>query len=680
MTAFSPRPRPGRPRPAPAAACLPTVCLVLVFALAACVPTGGVGGGTPRGGRAPDQLAEADGAFDSGDYRTAAALYRRALDSASGPRRETLLGLYGLSSERAGDYSSAVSAYLSLDEQFPDSAYGRAQRPRLPDLLLLAGRAADAKNLAGSLAGTTTDPAARAALNLSAGRADYSLGNYRDALVAYILAMTGATTQTREQAARGLEASLLNMRPDQLAEVVRQYGQNYPGPEACWYLAWLAASSGDQENYARWSRYFKSYFSSHPWAVKLAALEVGPDSPEAAPPGRDYDPRPVMAPPAPPGREGAPALGSMSGARGTVVVGALLPLTSAENTQLAQNNVRLARMALAGLRLALGTDPRVVVEEMDTGGDPGQVVRLVHEAAARPEVMVLVGPVSSREALAAAQTAQTVAMPIIVVSQRLGLTVGREWVLRLFLTPKHQAEAAARYAVKNMGLERLGALYPDDQYGRGMLGYFSAEAARLGASMGATSAYAPGQGGYSEAVNRLTGGGSVRRASISYQAPVDFQALYLPDSASAVAQILPLLAFNDVTRMTYLGSPLWLVPELAQNYGRYMQGAVIPAAISTLSERPQTVRFQEEFARATGQPAEQFAAYGHDSGLAVATALGRGAGTRAELVRALLALGPFEGATGPFSFGPDGDYQVDPMMVTVEGNSFKLLAEPAEYR
>ena len=64
----------------------------------------------------------------------------------------------------------------------------------------------------------------------------------------------------------------------------------------------------------------------------------------------------------------------------------------------------------------------------------------------------------------------------------------------------------------------------------------------------------------------------------------------------------------------------------------------------------------------------------------MATALGAGAGTRSELVNALLAIRPFDGATGPLSFGADGDYQVEPLMVTVDGTKFELLAEPSQYK
>ncbi|MDR1309889.1 MAG: penicillin-binding protein activator, partial [Deltaproteobacteria bacterium] len=350
------------------------------------------------------------------------------------------------------------------------------------------------------------------------------------------------------------------------------------------------------------------------------------------------------------------------------------PLSNASSAKFSQD-------ILAGLRMALAPlGAQVAVEEMDTAGDPGQVVKLVYEAANRPEVMALVGPLASREALAAAQTAQSSGLPLISVSQRMGLTTGRPMVFRVFLTPKHQAEAVARYAVRVLGLNQLGVLYPADQFGQTMYGYFRDEAQRLGAQLATVDSYDSGRRDYTEAVNRLTGGKSVRRASTSYQAKVAFQALFVPDSAAAIAQILPQMAYNDVTRMVYLGNSLWLAPDLARNSGRYLGGAVIPDAFNALSERSRAVSFKDAFLAATGRNPDQFAAYGHDAGLALATAFSAGAGNRAELVNALLSIRPFDGATGPFSFGPDGEYQVEPLMVTVEGTGFKLLAEPAQER
>ncbi|MDR1545825.1 MAG: penicillin-binding protein activator [Deltaproteobacteria bacterium] len=629
-------------------------------------------GGPSRRPAAEDDLTQADRAFAAGDYAAAAAAYRRHLArEPQSPRREPVLASAGLASERAGRWAEAVESYQALLRDYPGGQYASQAAPRLPDLLLLGARPDEALSWATRLLAQETDPARRAALSLSQGRAQYELSRFSEALDAFLQARRGQLTLAAAE--RGAAAALMQLDGATLYELIRRYGQNYPGPEASWHLARLAALSGDAVGFQRQADYFRQYFPAHPWTAKLAALGADPRSPEAQPPGLGYDPRPE--PPLVPAASstGLPALGPLSGLPARAVVAAVLPLTVDPNAKFGVN-------ALAGLKLALAPlAPRVTVAAFDTEGDPGKTVKLIYEAAADPEVLAVVGPLTSREALAAAQTAQTAALPLVAVSPRLGLTQGRPFVFRIFFTPKHQAEAVARWAVKTKGLRRLGALCPDDQYGQAMLSFFRDEALRLGVEVTAVESYSSALKNWPEAVVRLTGGGSVRRASTAYQAPVPFEALFLPDSAPVVAQILPLMAYHDVTKMQYLGSALWLTDELPQSAGRYLEGAAVPDAFSKLSARPEATAFQAAYAQAERRPPDQFAAYGHDAGVALAKAFSAGAGGRNEVVRALKAAGPFQGATGPFSFGPDGEYQVEPAFLTVEGREYVLLSEPAEY-
>jgi ABC-type branched-subunit amino acid transport system substrate-binding protein len=323
---------------------------------------------------------------------------------------------------------------------------------------------------------------------------------------------------------------------------------------------------------------------------------------------------------------------------------------------------------------------KVTVVGLDSSNDPSKVVKMVYDAAANPNVLAVVGPMTSLEALAAADTCESVSLPMIAISQRLGLTAGRPHVFRIFLTPKHQAESVARYAVRVKGLKRFGILYPDDPYGQAMYGFFRDELARLGVGLTAVDSYGQSPTSYVDAVNRITGGHSVRKASTSFQAPVEFDALYLPDSAPVVTQLLPRIAFNDVTRVIYLGSPLWLTPDLPRSSGRYLKNSIIPEAFSSLSKRREALSFQDVFKTQTGREPDQFAAYGFDAGVALAKVISAGAGTRNEVTRSLATMGPYQGVTGPFSFDSDGDYLVEPVMLTVDERGYSLLDEPSQSR
>jgi ABC-type branched-subunit amino acid transport system substrate-binding protein len=176
---------------------------------------------------------------------------------------------------------------------------------------------------------------------------------------------------------------------------------------------------------------------------------------------------------------------------------------------------------------------------------------------------------------------------------------------------------------------------------------------------------------------RLTGGQAARRVSTDYQAQVGCTAIYLPDSPGPVAQLLPLLAFHDITRMPFLGSALWLDdPDFLAGSARYLQGAVIPAPLSELSQRPESRRFFDSFRQADGHAPGQFAAYGYDAGLALIRALGQGDVSRESLRRTLARGGQTRGVTGPFNFDQDGEYQVEPVLLTIQEREFVLLREP----
>jgi branched-chain amino acid transport system substrate-binding protein len=563
-----------------------------------------------------------------------------------------------------------VGRYQTLLTRFPNSAYAQQAAPRLADLWLATDQPGKAEELAGRLYAQSKDARGRAAPRLTQARAVWAQGRYLDALDLFLDARQLSPAQ-KAPAEEGVAASLYNLTQPQLAEVVRLHGQAYPGPEAAWQLAYQSAKTGDLPTFRAQAQYFRQYFPNHPGLAKLVELEANPAlARDLQVPGANYSPKPDLSVSPPPGFAG-PGAGAAPLA-GRFQVAALLPLTEDPSSPYAQD-------ILAGLRLALAkSQGQAGLLELDTHGEPAQAARLVNEVAARPEVLAAVGPLTSREALAAAQMAQQVSLPLLAISNRLGLTEGRSRVFRVFLTAKHQAEAVARYAVKTQGHKLLGALYPDDSYGQAMVGFFQAEAQREGGQVVTLEKYPPKSPNWKEAVEKLTGGQKpARRVAASYQAKTDFTALFLPDSAATVSQILALMAYHDVTRMTYLGTSLWLTRDLPTAAGRYLSGSVIPEAFSALSQRPETVQFREEFRQATGREPNQFAAYGHDAGLAIVQALATGATDRNSLVRQWSTL-IVPGATGPFGFDAEGDYRIEPTLLTVEGSAFKLLREAGE--
>jgi branched-chain amino acid transport system substrate-binding protein len=650
------------------------VSLLFVFLLflSSCVSFSGwpgQGGGTGGGASGEDSVSRADEAYNRGEYALATRLYSEYLAANPGsPRREALLAAAGLSAERAGSYSKAIGDYGTLMRDYPTGSYAKEAAERLGQVYLAAGRAGDALLAARNNLRGLNSGARYAAQKIIEGKALYMKGDYEEAAEAFLSSMSGADASMRADAEKGLYASFLYLSQERLNAVAMRYGQNFPGPEAVWFMAYQSALKGDAATFKAQVEYFKSYFPSHAWAGSLDSLAEGRALQSV--PGAGFDPASYAAGSGTPPKTSESAnIGSVDGVKRGLVVLAVLPMT-------VDNNARFSQEVLAGLKLALApVSSKLEVRVLDTEGKASFARRLIGEASEDPNVIAAVGPINSSEALSAAQISQEVGLPLIAVSTRMGLTSGRPYVFRVFLMPKLQAEAVARYSILDSGHKNLAILYPDDAYGKTMLSLFESEVARLGGTLAAKDTYNFAEGTYKDAADRISGGKSVRRASVGYQAQVNYSAIYVPDSPAAVSLIAAQMAFNDLTKLQYLGAPYWYVPELILSAGRYLQGSVIPVPYSPLSLRPEAQRFGEAYKASTGNEPSQFSVYGYDAGIAILSALSTGASTRPALLNALNSRQGFPGASGPFSFDADGDFSVTPVLLTVKGSSFILLKD-----
>jgi len=652
------------------------LCLMLIFCTA-CLPLSGGGGGGQTGGRSSsgNTLASAEAAYNQGQYRAAADQYKRYLQANPNPPGvESILATYGLSAEKAGQFNDAAGAYERLINEFPANDFALEAKPRLAAVYLAAGDPGKAESLAASSLAAEKDSGRQTRLRLTLAQSQWALGRFAESTGNFLNVWRSSGGQTKTAAEEGVLAGLARLDAASLEKIQKQYGQNFPGPEATYLLVRQAAQAGNQERTVALADYFGRYFSSSPLMSRVSELVAATQAGGASLPpvafGGNYDPRVQVI--AALSEQAAPAaMSNLGNIGGNFTVAVILPLSGDSASKYAQE-------IAAGLKLAVNTfaSGSVGLSLLDTRGSAEEAARLVTQAAADPKVLAVVGPFLSREATQAAQTANRAGLPLIAISQRADLTSIGNNVFRLFLTPRHQAEAVARYSVRIQGHKELGILYPEDNYGRPMREYFENEVRRLGAQITASQSYDSKAADWATTlVSGLTGGQVGRKVASSYQAQVPFTALYLPDSSAAVAQILAQMAFHDVTKMQYLGSPLWLNQEFLTSSARYIPGSVIPTAISELSQRPESQRFIADFQSANGRVPDQFAAYGYDAGLAIIKALGQGAATREALRGALSQGGTVPGATGPFTFSASGEYVVEPTLLSVQGRNFVLLRE-----
>jgi len=388
------------------------------------------------------------------------------------------------------------------------------------------------------------------------------------------------------------------------------------------------------------------------------------------------------------------------------LVGIVLPLTG--------DLKGFADQALNGIALTLDLQGRgkVQVEVVDTKGEPDVAADAVEQLAQKGAIAVL-GPLGIAEGLAAATRAQQLGVPMISLSRADGLTALGEYIFRDMPTSNAQAKAVAEYAQKKLNAKSFGILQPDSAYGDEMARYFWDAVDAGGSEVRAFEHYPLRTTTFKPFVQRMVGRSPEdlderqqfseqsekiakeisdpyrRRKALSQlrnqQAPiVDFDAVFIPDSARTVRLIAPAIAAEDVittgcdTRelevvkrttkneqlhtVQLLGTSLWDSPDLVDErsgVARYVQCSIFVDVFFANSERPATKKFVDEFSTTYRRPPGFLEAHAYDAaGLLKRVLEERRPQSREELREALVNLRkPFEGAAGDTVFAKDREAQ-----------------------
>lgn len=310
------------------------------------------------------------------------------------------------------------------------------------------------------------------------------------------------------------------------------------------------------------------------------------------------------------------------------------------------------------------------------------VAALVREA--EPEV--LVGPMLSDEVREASRAASRARVPLIAPLVARPTGTG-PIVVGLGVTPEMEGIAAARLAARDELLHCV-VVAPDGPYGTRVTAAFGAELMRLGGEVQATVLFGADEqdirdrikamvdedvrkggipavtagalAGLPESELELAGLAPVPEIRIGTEAqrPLQgppygphgyyptFDAVFLPGPWDRVAVAAPFLPFQDID-VPIIGTSGWNDPRLIGTGGAAVTGARFVSALDR--EGPVGKAFFKAYREAYGEAPDQFAALGYD-----AMQLALRAVVPAEGDPWMRLAGPFTGATGSFTVGPDG--------------------------
>ncbi|MHB8709415.1 MAG: penicillin-binding protein activator [Desulfuromonadales bacterium] len=332
-------------------------------------------------------------------------------------------------------------------------------------------------------------------------------------------------------------------------------------------------------------------------------------------------------------------------------IGVLLPL-SGRFTPLGQEVQRGLELARASHPAAAGS---VRFVYRDTANDSA-AAPVMAELTTQPGLLAVIGPLISSEAAPAAAWAEQERVPLLLLAPREGIT-GRH-VFRFALTADAQARALADFAGQDLGLKSFAIFHPANRNGEHFSGLFQAAVEQQGGQVVARTSYPPGAVDLRQSLQALAAAAARRGAP---------EALFIPDEARQVAQILPQLAFARLDQLQLLGTSAWNDPALVRMAGPSSEGAVFVDGFFIDSPWSEVRDFVARFQATYGAPPSILAAQGYDAGRLLLTLLARPeVRDRESLHQALTGLRDFPGVTGRTRFSPSGEAEKSLFLLQVQ--------------
>jgi ABC-type branched-subunit amino acid transport system substrate-binding protein/predicted negative regulator of RcsB-dependent stress response len=366
------------------------------------------------------------------------------------------------------------------------------------------------------------------------------------------------------------------------------------------------------------------------------------------------------------------------------VIGCLLPLSGPY--------AEFGNRALNGIQFALdqfnrqSNQPAFEIIVKDTRSDPAIALKAVRQFD-KDRVSLIIGPIITSEY--AAREAQSLGIPIVALTQKPGIPDLGEYVFRIFLTPQMQIDTLLPYVVNQLGVKRFAVLYPEEVYGDTFLKLFRDRALYYGASLVAVESYKPEQTDFGSQIKKFV---KTRKRDISgspvsrklprnrdlrhrkYEAIVNFDAIFIPDSAEKIALIAPQLAFYDIDRVLLLGTNLWHSDTLIHMARDYVQEAIMTDAFYAEDPNINIQEFITTFAERYGQTPGFIEALAYDAAMINFHTLSHPKiRSRKDLTDALQKVRNFEGVTGYTSFQENGDTIKKLYLLQVENEQFVQL-------
>jgi len=308
------------------------------------------------------------------------------------------------------------------------------------------------------------------------------------------------------------------------------------------------------------------------------------------------------------------------------------------------------------------TGSEIVLSPYDSKGDPIDAARIIRQLQ-NGGTDVIVGPLTSEEAMVASATLACDPLPLIApAATEAGLTRLSESSFQLSPNIELQGVLMAEYAVYELAADSAAILTSTAGDYLRMARSFSERFAELGGTIVAIQYYRPRDRDFGPIVRDVKGmimgvqPDSVyfideRGDTLDFDVvPVHLDCLFMPGTSSQLRQLLPQVHFYNLNAQ-WLGSDGWGDAAVYDLEERIVGGAIFPSPFLETDLSEETLKFAATYDSRYGERPNRLAKLGYDAVQLTAEAVQSGGTTRQLFIDRLAGISGWSGAAGSVTFG-----------------------------
>ena len=353
------------------------------------------------------------------------------------------------------------------------------------------------------------------------------------------------------------------------------------------------------------------------------------------------------------------------------LIGVLVPLSGRRKAL----GEKILRGLYMGLDMEKDSSWQIIV--MDSKSHPDVVRTQLDDLFYKYHVIGLVGGLTSETAEVIAEKAETLATPVILFSQKNGLSLNRDFVFQNSVTADQLLKPLAEQVRRKLKINKIALLYPDDPYGKEYASLFSEMFKQAGGKITGHEIYKTGEADFKRSVSSLlhlnvkgrerefkklkqkflkenpSASGRSQKLTPENLLPAkkEFTALFIPDSLDQIHKIQDHLKYFGIKDIYLLGTDLWRPNDISS------WSEDLPLVFVNLPEKDNSLvqksSFYKEYMNSYAHPPGLFEQRAYNTALFLKQALNQGVRSRLSLQKELEKLRVFQGAYYKISISKD---------------------------